>query len=101
MCRKAMQNIDGQDDVATAVFPLKVDTPAVPLMKTSCPQLGSDTKVLMFIAAECPDVQFCAKECARGVQDLSTREVKRAKRICRYRAKVPVDFVCSFVFRGC
>ena len=58
----------------------------------------------MFIAAECPDVHFCAKECARGVQDLSTRELQRAKRICRYlmekaSAKVPVDFVCSSVFR--
>ena len=86
------------------LFLLKVDTPAVPLMKTSCPQLGSDTKVLMFIVAECPDVQFCAKECARGVQGLCTRELQRAKRICRNlmdkaSARVPVDFVCSSVFR--
>ena len=107
VCRKAMENIDGQSnrgDVANVVFPLKVDTPAVPLMETSCSQLGSDTKFLMFIPVECPDVQFCVKECARGVQDLSTREMQRAKRICRYlmdkaSAKVPVDFVCSSVFR--
>ena len=34
VCRKALLNNDGQsnrDDVANAVFPLKVDTPAVPL----------------------------------------------------------------------
>ena len=53
VCRKAMQNIDGQsnrDDVANAVSLQRVDTPAVPLMETSCPQLGSDTKFQMFIA---------------------------------------------------
>ena len=113
VCRKAMLNNDGQsnrDDVAIAVFLLKVDTPADPLMETSCPQRGSDTKFLMFIAVECPDVQFCVKGCARGVQDLSTREMQRAKRKSRYLMDeastkgagviLPVDFVCSSVFRG-
>ena len=39
---------------------------------------------LMFIAAERPDFQFCVKECARGVQSPSARDMQRAKRICRY-----------------
>ena len=39
---------------------------------------------LMFIAAERPDIQFCVKECARGVQSPSARDMQRAKRICRY-----------------
>ena len=95
--------------MANAVSLLKVDTPSVPLMETSCPQLGSDTKFLMFIAAECPDVQFCVKECARRVRDLVTRETQRAKRFCRYlvdkvRTKgadviLLVNFVYSSVFR--
>ena len=38
----------------------------------------------MFIAAERPDIQFCVKECARGVQSPSARDMQRAKRICRY-----------------
>ena len=38
---------------------------------------------LMFIAAESPNIQFCVKECARGVPSPSARDVKRAKRICR------------------
>ena len=39
---------------------------------------------LMFIAAERPDIQFCVKECARGVQSPSSRDMQRAMRICRY-----------------
>ena len=39
---------------------------------------------LMFIAAERPDIQFCVKECARGVQSPSARDMQRAKRICSY-----------------
>ena len=35
---------------------------------------------LMFIAAERPDTQFCVKECARGVQSPSARDMQRAKR---------------------
>ena len=43
VCRKAMQNIDGQsnrDDVANAVFPLKVGTPAVPLIENELSSAG-------------------------------------------------------------
>ena len=39
---------------------------------------------LMFLATERPDIQFCVKECARGVQSPSARDMQRAKRICRY-----------------
>ena len=39
---------------------------------------------LMFLASERPDIQFCVKECARGVQSPSARNMQRAKRICRY-----------------
>ena len=39
---------------------------------------------LMFLANERPDIQFCVKECARGVQNPSARDMPRAKRICRY-----------------
>ena len=42
-------------------------------MKTSYLQLESDSKR--------SDVQFCVKECARGVRD---RVLQRASRICRY-----------------
>ena len=38
----------------------------------------------MFIAAERPDIQVCVKECAKGVQSPSARDMHRAKRICRY-----------------
>ena len=38
----------------------------------------------MFLASERPDIQFCVKECARGVQSPSVRDMQRAKRICRY-----------------
>ena len=46
---------------------------AVPLLRTSYLQLESNFKR--------QDVQFCAKECARGVRD---RVLQRATRICRY-----------------
>ena len=39
---------------------------------------------LMFLANERPDIQHCVKECARGVQNPSARDMQRAKRICRY-----------------
>ena len=39
---------------------------------------------MMFLANERPDIQFCVKECARGVQSPSVRDMQRAKRICRY-----------------
>ena len=39
---------------------------------------------LMFLANERPDIPYCAKECARGVQSPSARDMQRAKRICRY-----------------
>ena len=39
---------------------------------------------LMFLASERPDIQNCVKECARGVQSPSARDMQRAKRICRY-----------------
>ena len=38
----------------------------------------------MFLANERPDIQVCVKECARGVQSPSARDMQRAKRICRY-----------------
>ena len=38
---------------------------------------------LMVMAAERPDIQFCVKECARGVQSPPARDMQRAKRICR------------------
>ena len=39
---------------------------------------------LMFLAAERPDIQFCVKECARGMQNPSARDKQEGKRICRY-----------------
>ena len=39
---------------------------------------------VMFIAAERRDIQFCVKECVRGVRCLAARDMQRAKRICRY-----------------
>ena len=39
---------------------------------------------LMFLAGKRPDIQFCVKECARGVGNPSARDMQRAKRICRY-----------------
>ena len=77
---KAISDIDGQsdrDDVANRVFLREIDVPAVPLLRTSYPQLESNFKR--------SDVQFCVKECARGVRD---RVLQRATRICRY-------FLCS------
>ena len=56
---KAIPDIDGQsdrDDVANRVFLREIDVSAVPLLKTSYPQLESNFKR--------SDVQFCVKECA-------------------------------------
>ena len=39
---------------------------------------------LMYLANERPDIQYYVKECARGVQSPSVRDMQRAKRICRY-----------------
>ena len=39
---------------------------------------------LKFLANERPDIQYCVKECARGVHSPSARDMRRAKRICRY-----------------
>ena len=39
---------------------------------------------LIFLAAERPDIQFCVKECSRGVQNPSVRDMQKAKSICRY-----------------
>ena len=55
------------------------ETDQVPMLKTRYPQLESYSKR--------SDVQFCVKECARGVQD----RMQRAVRICR-------DFLCSSLF---
>ena len=80
---KAISDIDGQsdrDDVANRVFLREIDVSAVPLLKTSYPQLESNFKR--------SDVQFCVKECARGVRD---RVLQRATRIYRY-------FLCSSLF---
>ena len=81
---KAISDIDGQsdrDDVANGVFLRKVNVSAVPRLKTSYPQLESDSKR--------SDVQSCVNECARVVRD---RVMQRATRICRY-------FLCSSLFR--
>ena len=80
---KGISDIDGQsdrDDVANRVFLREIDVSAVPLLKTSYPQLESNFKR--------SDVQFCVQECARGVRD---RVLQRATRICRY-------FLCSSLF---
>ena len=77
---KAISDIDGQsdrDDVIIRVFLREIDVSAVPVLKTSYPQLESNFKR--------SDVQLCVKECARGVRD---RALQRASRICRY-------FLCS------
>ena len=71
-CRNGNKN-SNRDDVTNEVFLPKVDGPSVPLLKTSYLQLESDSKR--------SDVQFCVKECARGVRD---RVLQRASRICRY-----------------
>ena len=82
--QKAMQNIGGQfnsNDVVNEVVCLRrVNVSAVPLLKTSYPQLESYFKR--------SDVQFCVKECARGVRD---RVLQRAMGICRY-------LLCSSLF---
>ena len=81
---KAISDIDGQsdrDDVANGVFLRKVDVSAVPLLRTSYPQLESNSKR--------SDVQSCVDECARVVRD---RFMQRATGSCRY-------FLCSSLFR--
>ena len=78
-CRNGNKN-SNRDDVTNEVFHPKVDGPAVPLLKTSCPQVESYSKR--------SDVQFCVKECAGGVRD---RVLQRASRICRY-------LLCSSLF---
>ena len=71
-CRNGNKN-PNRDDVTNEVFLPRVDGPAVSLLKTSYLQLESDSKR--------SDVQFCVKQCARGVRD---RVLQRAARICRY-----------------
>ena len=81
---KPISDIDGQsniDDVANGVFLRKVNVSAVPLLRTSYPQLQSNSKR--------SDVQSCVNECARVVRH---RVTQRATRICRY-------FLCSSLFR--
>ena len=75
VCRKAMQNIGGQfnsNDVVNEVFLRRVNVSALPLLKTSYPQLESYFKR--------SDVQFCVKECAKGVPD----RMQKATGMCRY-----------------
>ena len=66
---KAISDIDGQsdrDDVANRVFLREIDVSAVPLLKTSYPQLESNFKR--------SDVQFGVKECALRCSRSSTAE---------------------------
>ena len=61
---KSIAEIDGKSDrvdMANEVSLRKVNVSAVPLLKTSYPQLESFSKR--------SDVQSCVKECARGVRD--------------------------------
>ena len=67
------------NDVVNEVFLRRVNVPAVPLLKTSYLQLESYFKR--------SDVQFCVKECAKGVRD----RMQRATGICRYS-------LCSSLF---
>ena len=79
-CQQSCQNGNKNsncNDVVNEVFLRRINVPAVPLLKKSYLQLKSYFKR--------PDVQFCVKECARGVRD---RVLQRASRICRY-------FLCS------
>ena len=39
---------------------------------------------LMPLAGERPDIEFCVKECARGVESPSAGDMQRAKRTCRH-----------------
>ena len=78
-CRNGNKN-SNSNDVVNEVFLRRVNVPAVPLLKTSYLQLESYFKR--------SDVQFCFKECARGVR---YRVLQRATRICRY-------FLCSSLF---
>ena len=72
---EAISDIEGQSDrvdVANEGSLRKVNVSAVPLLKTSYPQLESNSKR--------SDVQSCVKEFARCVRD----RMQRATRICRY-----------------
>ena len=71
-CRNGNKN-SNSNDVVNEVFLRRVNVPVVPLLKTSYLQLESYFKR--------SDVQFCVKECDRGVRD---RVLQRASRICRY-----------------
>ena len=71
-CRNGNKN-SNSNDVGNEVFLRRVNVPAVPLLTTSYLQLESYFKR--------SDVQFCVKECVRGVRD---RVLQRASRICRY-----------------
>ena len=65
----AISDIEGQSDrvdVANEGSLRKVNVSAVPLLKTSYPQLESNSKR--------SDVQSCVKECARGLRDRMQRE---------------------------
>ena len=70
-CRNGNKN-SNSNDVVNEVFLRRVNVPAVPLLKTSYLQLESYFKR--------SDVQFCVKECDRGVRD----RMQRATGICRY-----------------
>ena len=70
-CRNGNKN-SNSFDVVNEVFLRRVNVPAVPLLKTSYLQLESYYKR--------SGVQFCVKECARGVRD----RTQRATGICRY-----------------
>ena len=71
-CRNGHKN-SNSNDVVNEVFLRRVHVPAVLLLKTSYLQLESYFNRL--------DVQFCVKECDRGVRD---RVLQRASRICRH-----------------
>ena len=70
-CRNGNKN-SNSNDVVNEVFLRRVNVSAVPLLKTSYLQLESYFKR--------SDVQFCVKECDRGVRD----RMQRATGICRY-----------------
>ena len=69
-CRNGNKN-SNSNDVVNEVFLRRVNVSAVPLLKTSYLQLESYFKR--------SDVQFCVKECDRGVRD----RMQRATGICR------------------
>ena len=64
---EAISDIDGQsdrDDVANGVFLRKVNVSAVPLLKTSYPQLESNSKRSDVVTKNVPEVFEI--ECCRG-----------------------------------